>query len=92
MTQAQLKEIEDHPESAVDGWCNRVEEKKDQDFRKGDIPLHVVLHAHRHEVNHIQEGGYVVCDEHAESILQKPSDEKTTLSENFDSDHPQYLV
>ena len=78
-----LQEAEDHPESAVDGWCDRVEEDEHEDLRKGDVPPHVVLHADRHEVDHVQEGGYIVRDEHDQSILHKPSEEKGALTTTF---------
>ena len=69
-----LQDTEDHPEKAVDGRCYRVEDKKHKDFWKGHIPPHVILHANCHEVNHVQEGGCVVRDEHNQGILHEPSE------------------
>ena len=69
-----IGDAEDHPQCAVDGWRNRVEEEEDQHFRKLDVPLQSVLHADCHEVDDVQDGRDVVRDKHDQSVVQEPSE------------------
>ena len=74
-----LQDAEDHPERAVDGRRDRVEEEEDENLGQSDVPPHLVLQTHRQEVHHVEERRCVVCDEDYQRILHEPPENAKSI-------------